>query len=337
MLPLGFKKEFTDFFIEHYDEIMEQESHMKGFISRCYNEFEEVQKTNTSNRGSQRQLKPTVKRFVEFFEENKFLNTTDKTRIIANTIAPYFTSQRDFENAVKIFEEKQNNEVPDNIVNIPLSEKDIFEGIEKNAKLIENLQKDTLKTLIDTANNEFTFEWLSKNDPQNLILGKLCSCCAHLEGAGYGIMHASISHPNVQNLVIRDSSGEIIAKSTLYINPTQRYGVFNNVEVNNQIPEEKLNQIYQKYILGIKTFAENYNAQNPNRPLRQINIGMNLNDIESEIKKYNKRSNVLFQSLNYGDYGITGQNYNGDSNYSQYIVWQNPNEKNMSFEEIEKQ
>ncbi len=150
-------------------------------------------------------------------------------------------------------------------------------------------------------------------------------------------MHASISHPNVQNLVIRDSSGEIIAKSTLYINPTQRYGVFNNVEVNNQIPEEKLNQIYQKYILGIKTFAENYNAQNPNRPLRQINIGMNLNDIESEIKKYNKRSNVLFQSLNYGDYGITGQNYNGDSNYSQYIVWQNPNEKNMSFEEIEKQ
>ena len=199
------------------------------------------------------------------------------------------------------------------------------------------MQKDTLKTLIDTANNEFTFEWLSKNDPQNLILGKLCSCCAHLEGAGYGIMHASISHPNVQNLVIRDSSGEIIAKSTLYINPTQRYGVFNNVEVNNQIPEEKLNQIYQKYILGIKTFAENYNAQNPNRPLRQINVGMNLNDIESEIKKYNKRSNVLFQSLNYEDYGITGQNYNGDSDYSQYIVWQNPNEKNMSFEEIEKQ
>ena len=59
-------------------------------------------------------------------------------------------------------------------------------------------------TLNEVANDKFTYEFLSKYDPRNFTLGKYCSCCAHLEGVGYGIMRASILHPDCQNLVIKN-------------------------------------------------------------------------------------------------------------------------------------
>ena len=318
----GFNREFTDFFMKDFDELMLEEYYHTGFISRCYNEFDAVQKTNTNNHGSQRQLKPTVAKFKQYFDSVGFENVTDDTKKIAETLSPYFTRQQTFENAVKIDRERRENNVPDNILNISLKEEEIFGSIDDYAKKISSIRLETLEQLNQIANKEFTFEWLAKNDPQNFILGKFCSCCSHLEGAGYGIMHAGIVSPNVQNLVIRkNGTGEIIAKSTLYINREQGYGVCNNVEVNTSVPASQLNSVYQKYVLGIVSFAEEYNREHPDKPVVQINVGMHLNDLSDEIVKNHSRSRQLFKAINYGEYGLDLMNYNGDSSECQYVIW----------------
>ena len=177
------------------------------------------------------------------------------------------------------------------------------------------------------AGNEFSWEWLEKNDPKNFILGKLCSCCAHLEGAGYGIMHASIVRPYVQNLVIKDANGNIIAKSTLFVNPWKGYGICNNVEVNYKYlrNEEALGKIYQKYMQGIDEFAKQWNKEHPFRKLKQINVGMGHNDLTEEINAGNKKATKLLTPLDYSKYGKEDNRYAGDSFNEQYIVWADKN------------
>ena len=175
------------------------------------------------------------------------MNPCPETQPIAITIAPYFDKQDDFERAVDIMHEYKLNKVPANILANPLSqETSPFKYIDEKAEEIKKLQTSMLGNLAETATVQYSYEWLEKNDPTNYILGKLCSCCAHLHGAGYGIMHASIIHPNVQNLVVRNEEGRIIAKSTLFVNPNEQYGVMNNFEVYQGVPYLQYRETYQR-------------------------------------------------------------------------------------------
>ena len=326
----GFKPEFTEFFMKNFDELISLERSENGFITKCYNEFEEVQKTNTNHHGEQRQLKASVEKFRNYFAKNKFAGVTDETAPIARVISPYFNDQEDFDHAVSIYNEKKKLKTPDHILKTPLSEKSVFANIDDYSSKISDVQRQILGNFAEISTNEFTFEWLSKNDPENFILGKFCSCCAHLKGAGYGIMHASIIHPNVQNLVIRNKKGLIVAKSTLFINPKKGYGVCNNVEVNTLATKEDKAKIYQKYLLGIQNFAREYNKEHLIHKLKQINVGMHLNDLEDEIEDNRKRSFRLFKPLNYGKYCLEGHGYRGDSYESQYVIWSSEEDKKLA-------
>lgn len=326
MLPLGFKQEFADFFLnkKNFEELMVQERAESGFIARCYNEFERVQAAHTSQRGSQRQLAPTVEFFKQYFLVNKFEGVTSETEAISKTISPYYSKQEDFDKAVQIDQERREKGIPDNILgDETIQEQTVFEKVDSLLKETKEVSIDTTSTLVDLANRRFTYEFLSKSDPINFVLGKLCSCCAHLEGAGNGIMRASIVHPDVQNIVIRDKNGVIVAKSTLYVNRAEGYGVCNNVEVNNNVSDEDAELIYKKFKKAVETFAEKYNVKYPDKPLKIITVGMNLNDLSSQITKNDRQSNELYQALNYGTYAYSGSGYNGDSKNSQYVVWEN--------------
>lgn len=323
----GVNSEFNEFFISHFSELIAEEKSHRGFIANCYNRFYEVQATNTSNRGNQRQLKPTVQKFKEFFIEHKYegIDTLEKKKI-AKTISPYFGSQSVFDEAVAIFDEKDIKGVPDHILSIPLKDeplKDPFKNIDEYDFIIQNTEAEIVSNLTETAQKEFTFEWLSKNDPENLIIGKLCNCCAHILGMGYGIMKASIVHPNVQNLVIRDKNNKIVAKSTLFINPQKGYGVFNNVEISElyEYSPKRTEKIYHEYILGVQKFVEQYNKEHPDAPLRKINIGMGFNDLESIIRKNHLKSPEILYAINYSRFSNDETSHRGDSSYEQYILW----------------
>ena len=327
----GFKPEFTDFFLNAFDELLNEDGLSKGFMSRCYNEFEDVQRTNTSNRGSQRQLKPTISKFLYYFMDNKFAGVNESNKHIADALSPYFHDQKTFDLALQIEQERIRNNTPDHILNEPLTDTP-FEKIDEMVEAISQTRIDTIENLLQMSFNQFSYEWLAKNDPQNLILGKLCSCCAHIEGGGYGIMHASIVDPYVQNLVIKNNNGRIVAKSTLYINPIEKFGVFNNVEVSDELSVNDKKEIYKKFIAGAKAFAEAYNKKHPERPLKQINVGMNLNDLTAELHRHNKESKTLFKALDYSKYGRENQMYSGDSDLEQFIVWTNEDSQNINKE-----
>ncbi|MBQ8424632.1 MAG: leucine-rich repeat domain-containing protein [Clostridia bacterium] len=333
----GFKKDFTDFYLGNLRELMSENIFYREFISRVYNQFEEVQATNTSNRGSQRQLKPTIEKFRNYFRGSIFKGVTPETQQIADTVSAYSNSQYTFDKAVDIMNEFEIKKSPNNILSIPLvQELSPFENIDSTAEKIEELQVETAGNLAQVASRQLTYEWLEKNDPTNLILGKLCSCCAHLEGAGYGIMHASIVHPNVQNLVVRDDEDKIIAKSTLFINPNEQYGLLNNFEVRNGFTYEENIETYKTFMQGIADFAKQYNIEHPDKPLKQINVGGGNNDLLGHLLKYNEKAEELFESLDYGNYGNGPHNYRGDSYFSQFIVWKNDELEKNKEEEIEK-
>lgn len=321
-----FKPEFTKFFLnkQNFTQFIEESKRDKNLIRNSFENYEKVQKTNTSHKGNQRQLKPTVSKFKDYFINDKFEGVDLANYKLASTIAPYYTTQRSFDNALKIERERIDNGVGEHILGEPLQEEDIFGEINNLSDMIKSKGVGILKILNGIAKRNFTFEWLQKNDPQNFILGKLCTCCSHLEGNGYTIMHASIVHNDIQNLVIKDEQGEIIGKSTLYVNREQGYGIFNNLEINNNIKlkDGDMETIFRKFQLGAVSFIKKYNEKNPDKPLRKVNIGMDNTDAEDIITKELTKEKELLQSFYYYPYADGDNDAIAGSYKRQYIVWQ---------------
>ena len=330
----GFNKEFTEFFLDkaNLTELLEEEKQNPGFIARCFNEFEQFQAQNTSNKGSQRQLKPTVGKLKAYFAREKLAGVPEEQRELVIKVEQYLPLKKSIKRALKIDAERKRKKTPDHLIEGGVDQRKIMSHINEKSEEIKGLAVSTLRDLKEIADNEFTFEYLSKSDPANFILGKLCNCCAHLEGAGYGIMHASIVSPHVQNLVIRDKDGIIVAKSTLYINPRRGYGVFNNVEVSEKYVKDghnsdgySLKQIFKTYDAAVETFAEKYNAEHPKKPIKIITVGMKNNDLIDEIRGYDypiAEGREKKRAISYSRYGRYGHRYKGDSGDTQRIMWE---------------
>ena len=240
-------------------------------------------------------------------------------------------TQTEFNDAKSIMRESKIKGTPTNILGKHL--KDITNDIEQYKKETERLAeagvkeaKEIVDKLTDVVNKEFTYEWLEKNDPLNLVLGLFCNCCASLAGVGYGIMRSSIIHPGVQNLIVRDKNGIPVAKATIYVNREQGYAVINNFEVAHNMRGHH-EEIYNEFMQGIEVFAEAYNEQNPDKPLKKINVGIHLNDLEEQVKRGRKPSEIL-QGLDFSKYGKDNKRYAGDwSKGDQYTLWENKKNK----------
>lgn len=321
----GFKKEYADFMLkkEIFLKLLKINLNDKDFISKVYNRFEEVQLTNSNDRGSHRYLKPTIDKFVSFFKEDKF--GEDEERLLSRELSKFYDDKELFDYAKQIKKEYEESNIKPNILDIDLEEKTLSK-INNHRQSILQTSKQILNELAKIANNTFTFEWLRKDDVLNYTLGKYCNCCSHIADIGDGVVKASVIHPDVQTLIIRDKQGTIIAKSTLYVNRKEGYGVFNNVEITHSIPESAKKQIYEKYKVAIKIFAEVYNKQNPNNPLKQINVGMGFNDLYNEIVSFDEKAES-FPSLNFRKYSRENKGYKGDSGEKQYMVWKDNKRK----------
>lgn len=317
----GYKHEFTEFALtgNNFERMLAYEDgKSKDFFAKCYNEFEAVQRTNTSNKGSQRQLKPKIEKFDTYFKTNKFNGVTQETEKLAMTISPYFSKQTTFDRAMGILKEFNSEKVQESIVDL-----EKYKVIDECALKIASLAEDALKQIKSTA-ELINYEWLKKNDERIFILGKLCGCCAHAEGQGYGIMRASIIHPNVQNLVVKHGN-LIIAKATMYVNPQNGYAVINTVSLREEY-KKHAGLVYKKLSEGVKAFTKAYNESHEEK-IKIVTVGMNLNGIEKEIRRNNNKSDTLYESLNYGKYGMSGARYMGDSSDEQYIIWEEQNGK----------
>lgn len=243
--------EFILFFVENYKELISIEKTTSGFISRVYNAFREISKTSSSNKGEQRHLKVTVNKCKDYFLMNKFGEYLDDDNELVSLLGQYFSSVDTLKAAKLILEEAKS------------APRNIFTD-DNNPDL----------DLHGRLDNGFYYEWLPKQSLDNLVLGKYCSCCSHVEGAGAGIMRASMTLDNCQNLVIRNDLGDIIAKATLYVDKDNGYGVFNTIEGNLHYRSKKqLNKIYDSFMAGSKAFIDTYNSNNPDRKIDTIVVG----------------------------------------------------------------
>ena len=298
-----------------------------NILSKVYNNFENIKEFSRSNKGKQEYRKVTLGICIDYCNRVDFDGVNLSNSDVATTIAKFTVNQETFNNAKGIRDEYLNlrseGKIRDHLLDEELKETDITRLIENERKVILENVGDTLDNLNQIANNKFTFEFLSKYDPDNFVLGKYCSCCAHLESAGYGVVKASILHPDCQNLVIRNDKGKIIAKSTLYVNRAQGYGLFNNVEINNRLSDEDKIKVYEKYIEAINEFAAQYNKKYPSNPLTQINVGMANNKLESILRENKENADILLEGINFTEYGKINQSHSGDWQKEQMVIWRN--------------
>lgn len=303
---------FRDFVCENFDNII-QEGY-EDFSNKLYSNFVDIQSVCKHKSG--RLLKVKFEDAINYFERHKFNKIIPGNEDMANMVYKYYKDQYSFDMLQELYEKAKN------IVNDVTKFENYFE-------------------VKDSSKSEFTYEFLNKDDPKNLILGHLCDCCAHLGGFGQDIMVKSMTDENYCNLVIKGKNGEIKAKSTIYINTEKGYAVFNNVEVNKQFlgidkndniltntitpiatKEQKLAMV-DCLLRGANDFVEFYNSNKNHKPISVVTMGMLRNDLQEEFKEKCIASNVWYVVPQSGDYVMDSQY----KSYNQRILYRkNENE-----------
>lgn len=309
-------EEFILFFIENYKELISIEKAASGFISRVYNSFRNISECSMADSGEQRHLNVTIDKCKNYFlMELNDLDFDDDDKDLVELLGKYFTPTNSLLKKAKLILH-ESLKAPRNIFTKTYHD-------EEGNIYYDNDSNNDLK---GSANIELSYEWLPKQSVENMILGKYCNCCAHLNGAGAGIMRASMILDCCQNLVIRNGFGKIIAKATLFVNKEAGYAVFNTMEMNmlarNIIPVEK---IYQTFIEGTKAFIEKYNNNYPDKPITYVTIGRKRNVIEDYLLEENHEEVSPCIPINYSAYGyeIDGKlvgGYEGDSSDNQILI-----------------
>lgn len=323
---------------ENVDILLELEEKYPGIFARIMTNFDSVKEYR--NILDERGLPKCIswkEAFEKYFINNKYYGITKENEDIAELFSSKGLRQEDFQKASDFRIRASEKKINKHILEIPLKEKTILECIEE----IKNNTGEELnigrKTIEDLYSKQFTYEWLSKNDPHNAILGLFVSCCGTINSQFYGanIAIASIIATDVQNLVIRDSAGKIVSKGTMYLNREKGYGVINDFELNEQYREDETRRvgvyegdesskyekqrdlIFQAYKRGIGAFVEQYDRENPNKPLKQINVGMGYNRLKSQVRKYKKETSRLRVPEEYGF---------EDAKKGQYVLYERTND-----------
>ena len=223
--------------------------------------------------------------------------------------------------------------MPEHLLGVHLREDTILESIERIKKQTEYELASGKEIIEELYDEQFTYEWLSKNDPHNGIIGIFCSCCSTIVSQFYGkgIADASIIAPDVQNLVVRNVKGDIISKGTMYLNKEKGYAVINDFELNEKYrnhessleknnleevsPEEQDRElIFKAFQRGLKAFIDEYDRQNPKKPLNQINVGMGYNRLKKQVERFKKATSNLAVPFKY--------NFQDAILNEQYILYQ---------------
>lgn len=226
---------------------------------------------------------------------------------IAELFASRGISQTLFDDAVSLRKEAKRKNIPEHILGKELKEETILESIERIRKGTEEQILNGRDVIEKLYEKKFTYEWLNKNDPHNSILGLFCSCCGTIASIEYGrnIAAASIISKDVQNLVVKDSNGRIVAKGTVYLRKDQGFAVINDFEINQKYRKHEIKEgiyiadeqgseeqdrelIYKAFIRGIKAFIEEYDKQNPDNPLKQVNVGYGYNRLKRQVDRLKK-------------------------------------------------
>ena len=251
---------------------------------------------------------------LDFYHLRRYANITPKNQKLAEVFMSKNLSETDFIIASKVYDIFDENNIRKHILEKELKEETIVESIEK-IKTETSAELASAKALIDELfAKQFTYEWLDKSDPRNLILGLYCDCCANVSGQAYGadIAKQSMISPELQNLVVKDNTGAIVAKGTIYVNEEHGFGVINDFEIHSKFKKHEMNlidgrynvpadsadektrqMIFNAFMRGINAFVKEYDSLHENCPIKQINVGMDHNRLKLQTMQFKKENKLL--------------------------------------------
>ena len=306
--PQKFIKPNQDFFkfisnigkdgkLENLETIFELTKYDTRLIPDLFEHFDQVNQFRTvlDNKGLPKIVpwKEAIARYITLKVYNtKWEESTKMERIYASVgLSKKYCNQ-----AKKLFE--KSTAIPSHLLSVPIKET-MNEIDELIAKL--NQEFDNSKSLLDKAMNKtFTYEFLDKKDERNAIIGIYTNCCATLNSEYYGaqIAEATITSPDIQNLVVLDKKGEIVSKGAMYLNRKEGYCVFNDFELNYKykyygknsfsiFAQQKL--IFECFIRGMYAFIKEYNSENPTSPIKIVTVGRGFNKLENICDEYSAK------------------------------------------------
>lgn len=301
---------------DHLTYLLHLEFEFPGVFAKVMHDFERVKQYRDA---ADENGKPVTLSWADalkkFNLKHKYFGVTDENADMAELFAIKGLSQKVFDEANEIFQRARANEIKNHIISKYLKEESILEVInrekekldqfkenmENKKSVLEQIKEANSKTNEDIAESkelieklyrqQFSYEFLDKSDPINAILGLYTDCCATLSSNYYGktIATASIEQPDVQNIVVRNNKGEIIAKGTLYVNQQQGYGVINGFEMKEyyQADNKRTDRILitNAFQRAVKDFAEEYDKENE-IPLNKVTLGMRSNKLLEQCESF---------------------------------------------------
>ena len=178
-----------------------------------------------------------------------------------------------------------------------------------------NFEKDSVCDLVDNPveKDGYRMRLLDPKDPKVFIVGKLCDCCYHMNGAAEESMIYSILMPNSGNIVIEDiKTKELIATAWVWYDKENDIYVYDNFEFSKDSLLDSCIDIIEEYSMNL--------------PYKNVHVGLDYNeDMEVYFNKlYDYKEAEFVDSDHYGIENDVYSDYvdeykaviksNGDSN-----------------------
>lgn len=250
--------------------------------------------------------------------------------------AKFGIRKQEYEQAKGYFEAARQLKVPKHLLNVKLKEENEIENL---INQIDDEFKKSEQLLEKAYKKQFNFEFLSKADPRNAIIGLYTNCCAILHGMFYGanIAKSTILKDDVQNIVITDSSKEIIAKGAMYLNREEGYCVINEFEISNLYRQSKQkeyysDQIFKSFMRAIHAFVSEYDKENPSNPIRYVTVGEGFNKLILQSSEY---ADTHYHYYPIRHLPVPREYEFLDASDRQYVLYDRSKRKNIDLREFE--
>ena len=327
-MDIEFNQGFLNF-ISHraygkkYDNLkmlIDLESEYRGIEAKTVSQFAKVKKYRTALDGEGKPTTiPWIDAVVGYYKGKNYKGVNVDNEDIAEVFSQNNIDQNTFNVAAELRDRAIDEGAPEHVLGVPIREETIMDDIERVKRGTSDELADGFRLINDLYDKMFTYEWLDKYDPRNNIIGIFASCCATVVSNVYGknIVDNTLIMPDLQNLVVRDIYGEIIAKGTAYIDEWRGYAVINDFEINqeykdhetkksgvyrtdeNSPDEQRRQKIFDAFMRGIEAFAREYDKKHPDHPLEQVNVGMGHNKLKRQVQKFKKATHNLYVPIEY--------------------------------------
>lgn len=297
---------------QNIQDIMELCDKYPNFLNKIVATFNEVENCRkTVDEYLRLPVKLSWKDAMEkYYNARLYIDVTPEVKDIAKLFYQKGLKQNSFNKACEVREKAIANKMKPHILS-----KHIIE--EKCENQIEDIKNQTLFEIQSASDNlknvfkeQFTYEMLNKYDPRNAIIGLYCDCCAVLDSYFYGaqITEAVMTEDNLQNLVIKNSNDEIIAKGSMYVDKNYGYVVINEFDVDSRYTEsQSLNkilqydqmqsdqkQIFDAFMRGIRAFVKQYDIENPHNVINFVSVGLGHNKLTKYCKQYDMAEDTFW-------------------------------------------